>query len=41
MKALKKNQHTGSDFNDFLESEGVDTDVSARAATAPFCFSPA
>lgn len=36
MKALKKNQHTGSDFNDFLESEGLDADVSARAAKRTF-----
>ncbi len=36
MKALKKNPHTGSDFNDFLESEGLDADVSARAAKRTF-----
>ena len=36
MKVLKKNQHTGSDFNDFLESEGLDADVSARAAKRTF-----
>ena len=38
MKALKKNQHTGSDFNDFLESEGLDADVSARAAKRTFVY---
>jgi antitoxin HicB len=36
MKAIKKNPHTGSDFNDFLESEGLDADVSARAAKRTF-----
>ncbi len=36
MKALKKNPHTGSDFNDFLESEGLDADASARAAKRTF-----
>ncbi len=36
MKALKKNPHTGSDFNDFLESEGLDADVSAKAAKRTF-----
>lgn len=38
MKALKKNQHTGSDFNDFLESEGLDSDVSALAAKKTFVY---
>jgi hypothetical protein len=36
MKTIKKNPHTGSDFNDFLESEGLDADVSARAAKRTF-----
>lgn len=36
MKAIKKNPHTGSDFNDFLQSEGLDADVSARAAKRTF-----
>ena len=38
MKVLKKNLHTGSDFNSFLESEGIDADVSALSAKRTFVY---
>ena len=36
MRKVKKNIHTGSDFNDFLEEQGLDAEVSARAAKRTF-----
>lgn len=36
MRALKKNAHTGSDFSDFLEEQGLEAEVSARAAKRTF-----
>ena len=35
MKA-KKNPHTGSSFSEFLEDEGLESEVSARAAKRTF-----
>ena len=32
----KSNPHTGSSFSDFLESEGLEAEVSARAAKRTF-----
>lgn len=32
----KRNPHTGASFIDFLESEGIDAEVSARAAKKTF-----
>lgn len=36
MKSVKKNIHTGSDFSDFLEEQGLEAEVSARAAKRTF-----
>ncbi len=36
MKNVKKNVHTGSNFSDFLEDQGLDAEVSARAAKRTF-----
>ncbi len=34
----KSNPHTGSSFSDFLENEGLETEVSARAAKKTFVY---
>ena len=34
----KKNIHTGSNFSDFLESEGLAAEVAARAAKRTFVY---
>ena len=34
----KKNKHTGSSFSDFLESEGLETEVAARATKRTFVY---
>ena len=36
MRKKKKNIHTGSRFSDFLESEGLEAEVSARATKRTF-----
>ncbi len=36
MKNIKKNKHTGSDFQDFLEDQKIEDEVSARAAKRTF-----
>jgi antitoxin HicB len=34
----KSNPHTGSSFSDFLENEGLEAEVSARAAKKTFVY---
>lgn len=38
MSKSKKNIHTGSNFSDFLESEGIDAEVTARATKRTFIY---